>query len=191
MPTTIPVGFAALTAVAAISLVTGSSTTGNSASGNAAIGSSPPSVSTPQDPQPQNPQPRSNAQDPLAAARGHFVLVTEGDVTRLRITQAVAKPDRWAGVPKGLTSEFALVVQDQQGKDLVRVPIDLSAFETDPAKVGTPVVVNGCEVRSASIGVLLNVPSLPDAARYVIVRGKATLGGATAAELDALQRRVR
>jgi len=176
MPTTIPVGFAALAAVAALSLATG----------NTGTGSLLPNASAPQDPQP----PRT-AQDPLAAARGHLVLVVEGDVTRLRITAAVAKPDRWAGVPKGLTSDFALVVQDRQGKDLVRVPLDLSAFETDAAKVGTPVVVTGCEVKSASIGVLLNVPALPDAARYVIVRGKTTLGSTTAVELDALLRRAR
>jgi hypothetical protein len=190
MPTTIPVGFAALTAVAAFSLASGSFVPGNTTAGNTSPYSTPPSATAPQDPQPKN-QPQNQPQDPRATARGHLVLVIEGDVTQLRITHAVQKPDRWAGVPKGLTSEFALVVQDQKGKGLVRVPIDLSAFETDPAKIGTPVVVNGCEVRSTSIGVLLNVPSLPDAARYVIVRDKATLGTATAAELDALLRRVR
>src|SRR5262249_17078788 len=110
MPTTIPVGFAALTAVAALSLASGSIATGNTTAGNTAIVSTPPSATAPQDPQPQSPQPqspqpRTKPQDPQAAARGHLVLVIEGDVTRLRITHAVAKPDRWAGVPKGLTSE--------------------------------------------------------------------------------------
>lgn len=145
------------------------------------------------------PQPdrRSPPQDP-APAPGHLVLVVEGDVTALRITAAVAKPDAFGGVPKGLVSDFAWRAVDGKGNELARVPIDLSAFDTDPRNVGKPVVVTGCEVRSARIGVLLNVPVVAGAVRFEIVRTEPTappkapttlvLGQVAADELAALLR---
>ncbi|MGE3171443.1 MAG: hypothetical protein AB7O97_02380 [Planctomycetota bacterium] len=132
------------------------------------------------------------ANDPAAQpAKGHVVFVIEGDVRALRITAAVPKDAPWAGVPKGLVSEFALVAHDAAGNELQRVPIDLSKFETDPAKVGQPDKVEGCEVRSSRIGVLLNAPRLPAAATYTILRGKTVLGTATAAAVAELMREVR
>jgi hypothetical protein len=119
---------------------------------------------------------------------GHLVFVVEGSVRNLHITQAVAKPDPWAGVPKGLTSEFALVALDNKGNEVARVPIDLSRFETDPNKVGAADVVNGCEIRSPRIGVLVNVPAVAEVARFVIVRGKVGIGEATAAAIEELLR---
>lgn len=139
----------------------------------------PPAAATPQDPAPQAPRP------------GQLVLVVEGTVAQLQITFASQKVTPWAGVPKGLTSEFALLAFDAKGTELLRVPMDLSKFETDPAKIGTPVVVTGCEVRSPNIGVLVNIPLAPTAVRYAIVRGKQTIGEATAAQLAELLRRPR
>ncbi len=134
----------------------------------------------------------ADGQDPAPAKQpGHLVLVVEGNVLDLHITCAVAKPSPWAGVPKGLQSEFALLAFDAAGKEQMRVPLDLSCFETDPAKIHQPVVVTGCEVRSPDIGVLVNIPVVDGAVRYAIVRGNATIGTATAAELGELLRRPR
>jgi hypothetical protein len=114
-------------------------------------------------------------QDPA----GHYVLVVEGSVLDLRVTHAVAKQDPWAGAPKGLVSEFELLARDAADKELARVPVDLSKFETDPAKVDAPVVVNGCEVKSPRIGILLNIPALDGAARYEFVRRQRAIGSFT------------
>lgn len=114
---------------------------------------------------------------------GHLVLVVEGDVTALRIAHAVAKPDEWGGPQKGLQSPFSLRALDEAGKELANVPIDLSRFETDPTKVGKPDVVNGCEVRSSRIGVLLNIPVLEGVARYQFRAGDAAIGEASAADV--------
>ncbi len=122
---------------------------------------------------------------------GHLVLVVEGDVTALRITHVVAKPDEWGGPQKGLQSPFSLRALDEAGKELVRVPIDLSRFETDPGRVGKPDVVNGCEVRSSRIGVLLNVPVVKGVARYQFVSGDAAIGDATAADVARMLQETR
>lgn len=123
---------------------------------------------------PNKPTPQGNG--PSAQPQGHLVLVVEGTVKALRVTTAVAKPDAWAGTPKSLTSEFALVMLDADGKELQRVPLDLSKFETDEAKVDAPVVVNGCEVKSPKIGTLLNIPFRADVATYRFVRGDRAIG---------------
>ncbi len=122
---------------------------------------------------------------------GHVVLVVEGTVRALRVTTAVTKTDAWAGMPRGVQSEFQFVALDRDGKELLRLPVDLSKFETDPTKVDAPVVVTGCEVKSPRIGILLNVPALPDAARFQFVRGKDVLGAVSAVELAELLRRPR
>ena len=112
--------------------------------------------------------------------QGHLVLVVEGDVTSLRIVRAVAKADDWGGTQKGLQSEFALRALDADGKDLISVPMDLSRFDTDPAHIGKQDQVNGCEVRSARVGLLLNIPRVDGVASYQFVRGKTAIGEATA-----------
>jgi hypothetical protein len=128
--------------------------------------------------------PSAPPQDPA----GHLVLVVEGNVGLLRVTGAVAKADAWGGVPKGLASDFALVGLDAKDAQVVRVPIDLSAFDTDPAHVGAPTVVTGCIVRSPDIGVLVNVPADDRIARWTIRRDDAQIGEATALDIATLLR---
>lgn len=133
-----------------------------------------------QDPNKPAPQPK----EPTAQPQGHVVLVVEGTVKALRVTTAIAKPDAWAGTPKTLVSEFSLVMLDAGGKELQRVPLDLSKFETDEAKVDAPVVVNGCEVKSPKIGTLLNIPFRADVATYRFVRGERAIGEVDAASMQ-------
>lgn len=122
---------------------------------------------------------------------GHLVLVVEGDVTALRVTHAVAKPDPWAGAPKGLRSEFSVRAIDGNGATLLETPLDLSKFDTDPARVGGPDVVRGCEVHSPRIGTLVNVPALAEADRWQFVQGAKVLGTVTKGELDRLLQEAR
>jgi len=131
-------------------------------------------------------------QDPVApAAPGHVVLVVEGTVKQLRVTRAVAKPDAWSGTPKGLVSEFALVMLDAEGKELQRVELDLSKFETDESKVDAPVVVEGCVLKSPKVGTLLNIPSRADVATYRFVRGDRAIGELDAASMQRMVEEAR
>lgn len=132
-----------------------------------------------------------SAPPPQEPPTGHLVLVVEGDVTALRVAHAVAKKDEWGGVPKGLRSEFALKAFDATGAEILSVPLDLSKFDTDPARVGGPVVVTGCEVRSPQIGTLVNVPALAQAARWEFSRGQKLLGAFDGAALERMLQETR
>ncbi len=130
-------------------------------------------------------------QEPAPSEPGHLVLVVEGTVKQLRVTHAVKKADAWAGLPQGLTSEFALVMLDAAGKEVQRLPLDLSKFETDESKVDAPVVVEGCIVRSPKIGTLLNIPFRADVATYRFVRGDRALGEVDAASMQRMTSEAR
>lgn len=117
---------------------------------------------------------------------GHLTLVVEGNVQRLDITHAVAKPDPWGGIPTGLTSAFELRIEGADGSTFARVPVDLSRFATDPSRIGKPPVVTGCDVKDSRIGILMNVPDHPTAARYVFVHGEQIVGEVPAARVRAL-----
>lgn len=138
---------------------------------------------------PNKPAPQGN--EPSAPPQGHVVLVVEGTVKALRVTTAVAKPDAWAGTPKTLVSEFSLVMLDAGGKELQRVPLDLSKFETDESKVDAPVVVKGCELKSPKIGVLCNIPARNDVATYRFVRGERAIGEVDAASMQRMVEEAR
>ena len=101
------------------------------------------------------------------------MLVVEGDRNALTITHASHKTDPWAGVPKGLTSDFELAIRDRQGDVLLTIPLDVSHFATGAADVGQPVRVEGCVVRDSRIAMLVNVPVVPGAASYAFRRREA------------------
>lgn len=105
---------------------------------------------------------------------GHLVLVVEGDRNGLAVTFARHKPSRWAGVPKGFTSDWQLRIQDAAGQELQRIPLDVRPFATGAAQVGKPATVRGCVVVDSHIGMLVNVPVRTDAAHYQFVRPDAT-----------------
>ncbi|HZT54955.1 MAG TPA: hypothetical protein VFA35_01925 [Burkholderiaceae bacterium] len=113
-------------------------------------------------------------QDP--AALGHLALIVEGNVGLLAITHAVAKTDPWGGVPTGLKSNFELRLLGDDGVELLKVPVDLSPFETDPARIGGPVEVTGCQVRSSAIALIVNVPRLAGVRSYQFTRRGAPIG---------------
>jgi hypothetical protein len=114
------------------------------------------------------------------AALGHLALIVEGNVQQLAITHAVAKTDPWGGVPTGLASDFALRLLGDDGVELLKVPVDLSPFETDPARIGKPVEVTGCQVRSSAIALIVNVPRLAGVRSYEFTRRRAPIGSTSA-----------
>lgn len=116
-------------------------------------------------------QPTTPATPPVPTEPvGHYVLVVEGDRNALAITAASAKTDPWAGVPVGFTSAWRLRIQDGRGAVLADVPLDVGRFETDPNAPLRPVRVEGCLVKSAAIGMLVNVPAFAAAATYTFTR---------------------
>jgi len=119
-------------------------------------------------------------------ATGHFVLVVEGDRDRLSITHASHKADPWAGVQKGLSSNWSLSILDDKGAELSVVPLDMSKFDLEPARKGQPVRVEGCEVHDARIAMIANVPSLAAASAYVFTRGETTVGTIDATTVNQL-----
>lgn len=130
--------------------------------------------------------PAANAPGPQDPPAGHLVLVVEGDVRSLSITHAAAKPASWGGGVKGLKSPFMLRLLDAKGAELLAIPVDLSAFDTDPTRIGKPLVVQGCVVRDWRIGTLLNVPDLPQVSRYVFTRDGVEIGATSAATVARL-----
>src|SRR5262249_45752178 len=110
------------------------------------------------------------------AALGHLALIVEGNVQQLAITHAVAKTDPWGGVPTGLASDFVLHLLGDDGVELLKVPVDLSPFETDAARIGKPVEVTGCQVRSSAIALIVNVPRLQGVRSYEFTRRGAPIG---------------
>lgn len=123
---------------------------------------------------------------PPPAAAGHFAFVVEGDRDQLTITHASAKPDPWAGVPKGFTSDWALSIRDQRGAELARVPLDLSKFDLSPQGKGKPRQVEGCIVHDSRVAMLANAPAFADAASYVFLRGETLVGAVDAAAVQKL-----
>ncbi len=103
-------------------------------------------------------------------ANGHYVLVVEGNRQALTITAASAKADPWAGVPKGLTSDWSITIHDGRGDVLAEIPLDVSMFATEAAHAGRGVRVEGCVVKDPTIGMLANVPAFAAAASYTFSR---------------------
>lgn len=130
---------------------------------------------------PANP-PTAAAAAQRPEAHGHYALVVEGDRDHLTITHAHWKPDPWAGVPKGLTSDYRLAVLDAAGDELASVPLDLSKFDLRPEAKGSAVRSEGCTVLDARVAMLANVPCHGDlAAVHVFYRGGEELGRVLAA----------
>ncbi|HLQ37041.1 MAG TPA: hypothetical protein VK348_04530 [Planctomycetota bacterium] len=135
--------------------------------------------------------PAGNAGDPLAQQpaepTGHLVLVVQGDAHALRVTNVVAKTDPFAGVPKGLTSDWQLVIADAAGAELGRYPIDMAHFDLEPANVGRGRVVTGDVVRDSRVTLLLSVPDFAAAASMTFVHGQQQVGAVSALELRQLR----
>ncbi|MBL8727411.1 MAG: hypothetical protein JNM25_03195 [Planctomycetes bacterium] len=104
------------------------------------------------------------------AAEGHYVFVVQGDRDQLTVTHVNAKADPWAGVPKGLRSDWLLRVRGADGALLATVPLDMSAFDLAPERKGGEVEVEGCIVRDPKVAMLVNVPRFVGAASYTFVR---------------------
>ncbi|MBL9077383.1 MAG: hypothetical protein JNL08_07770 [Planctomycetes bacterium] len=122
-------------------------------------------------------------------AAGHYALVVQGDRDQLAITHAVAKPDPWAGVPKGLDSPWLLRVW-QADQLLAEVPLDLTPFDTRPDRKGGAVRVEGCIVQDPKVALLVNAPRFAGATAWTFVRRdgdrEVRLGGQTGDQVRAL-----
>lgn len=127
-----------------------------------------------------NPPHPKNPPDP----KGHLILLIEGDARGLRVTHVTAKQDPYNPV-HGKTSH-EVVVYDGNARVLGRYPLDLSKFDLDPANVGKPLRVEGCEVIDTKVVALANVPWLPNAAFLEIEKGAISVGGLTAADYGRL-----
>jgi len=121
-------------------------------------------------------------------ADGHYVLVVEGDRNGLAVTFASKKTARWAGVPKGFSSNWHVTVLDGNGEELAKVPLDVRPFATSAKALGKPVKIQGCVVVDSKIGMLVNVPAYATAASYKFARTEndgsvTTLGTTTGAKV--------
>ncbi|MCR9244901.1 MAG: hypothetical protein NXI31_07705 [bacterium] len=117
---------------------------------------------------------------PQLPGSGHYVLVIEGDRDALTVTHSSRKPARWAGVQKGLVSQWSLSIRDAANNELESIPLDLSHFDLRPERKGGALKVQGCVVRDTKVGILASVPCLENAARYMFLRGKEVVGSVAA-----------
>lgn len=120
----------------------------------------------------------STTRPPAPVAAGHLILQVEGDALALRVTRITPKAD-----PCGLvrsSSPYAVVVHDADGHELSRTPLDLSAFDLDPARIGGALRVEGCVVRDPHVATLVSVPRFSTASSLTLVHGTRTLGALTA-----------
>lgn len=118
---------------------------------------------------------------------GHLVLVIEGDAGALRVRQVVAKPDPCGPVHR-LQSPYRISVRDAAGTELGDYPLDLSAFDLDPARRGAPDRVEGCRVVSSEVMALASIPHWPQAASIALRGPNGELGAVAGDELRTLVR---
>lgn len=116
--------------------------------------------------------------------QGHLILQVEGDARALRVTRITPKPDA-CGLAR-IESPYSVVVRDAAGRELGRVPLDLSKFDLDPARVGGALRVEGCVVHDTRVATLVNVPHWPTASRVEILDGERIVGALTATEYATL-----
>lgn len=123
---------------------------------------------------------------PAATPSGHLVLQVEGDARALAVIRITPKAD-----PCGravFQSAFHAVVRDGAGVELSSVPIDLTVFDMDPARVGAGLRVEGCAVKDTRVATLVSVPRWPNAVSIEIRRDDTVLGRIAGPELAALVR---
>ncbi|MEE2885814.1 MAG: hypothetical protein VX951_00145, partial [Planctomycetota bacterium] len=78
--------------------------------------------------------------------------------------------------PTSRTSPYQIELLDAGGQVLGSYPLDLSLFDMNPARVGKPLRVQGCQVRDTRVAALANVPYLAKAVSLRILRGNRVFG---------------
>lgn len=129
-----------------------------------------------------HPQAETVAKTP--AAPGHYVLLIEGNVSNLHVAKMFPKASGYNQV--STRSEFTVDLFDGNGGILGSYPLDLSQFETDAAKIGRGIRVQGCEVRDTNIAALINVPHFANTTRIQVRRGRIVLSEIGAAQIAQL-----
>lgn len=105
---------------------------------------------------------------------GHLILQIEGNANALRVTRITPKKSGYN--PTSRTSPYQIELLDAGGQVLGSYPLDLSLFDMNPARVGKPLRVQGCEVRDTRVATLANVPYLAHAVTVRILRGNRVFG---------------
>lgn len=114
---------------------------------------------------------------PAAAPRrpfGHLILQIEGDANGLRVTWITPKQSAYN--PSTRTSPYRIELLDADGMVAGVYPLDLSQFDMNPARVGKPLRVQGCEIRDTRVATIANVAFLAGATAARIMRGNRQLG---------------
>lgn len=130
--------------------------------------------------------PRSTTRPAIPpASKGHLVLLIEGDARGLRVAHITAKRDPYNPV-YGMKQPHEIVLYDQNAQALGRYPLDLSKFDLDPANVGKPLRVQGCEVIDTKVVLLCNIPWLPNASFLEIEKGTTSVSELVASDYTRL-----
>jgi len=170
--------FGAVVLTAALPLLVVGTAAPSEASAAAPIPGAPAAAQTPSTPSIPAARP-GGAQPP----QGHVLLVVSGDAAALAVDHAVRKPDPWHSTQR-LDSPFRLRVFAKDGALLGSYPMDLSAFDLDPAHRGNGLRVEGCKVVDTRVHALIAIPHHPDGHRVEFVRlgkqGGTPLGGVPA-----------
>jgi hypothetical protein len=115
---------------------------------------------------------------------GHLIVQLEGNVHGLTVTWITPKTSGYNETR--IKSSFEVDLFDGAGAKLGTYPIDLSAFDTDPARIGKPLRVQGCEIRDSRIVTIVNVPYFKATASMRIRSGGIVIGRLGAARIGML-----
>ena len=115
---------------------------------------------------------------------GHLILHIEGSVRALSIEHITPKPSGYNVVRT--QSPYTIELLDGTGTLLGSYPLDLSAFDLAPERVGAELRVEGCQVIDPNIVTLANVPYFETLASLRIRKGADVLGALGSADYFAM-----
>ena len=133
-------------------------------------------ATTPTDSQPAPTKQQAVAAQPSkpAVEYGHLIVQLEGNVHGLNVTWITPKTTGYNKTR--VKSTFEIDLLDRAGAKLGTYPIDLTRFDTNPARIGKPLRVQGCEVLDSKIVTMVNVPFFANTASMQIRNGGMVIG---------------
>jgi hypothetical protein len=121
---------------------------------------------------------------------GHLILLVEGDVGDLRITEIIAKESEF-DARRDSDSPYSVDLMDGLGRIIVSQPLDLAHFDLDPDRLGEPMRVDGDVYRESRITTLVNVPYRPQAVDVCIRKRETVIHAVGQVRYQALLQRGR